>query len=101
MLRHHSVPGRSIPFLEGEPRGKGAVTLNDRIGAVVIGPVNIRPQNKTIIDRDGHIPINAHSITGFADIILSLAIRHLYSPPYFIMKRYVYNRMGSRTRLVF
>ena len=65
-LVDHLPPGGDVAVLKVEQLGVGAVAHDHRIASLGDRPVHVGAKDQAVIHRERHIPVDAHSITGFA-----------------------------------
>lgn len=65
MVAHHAVPAIRITFLKSQALGIWPVTQDDGILPFFDRSEDIRPQHKTVVHDDLHVPVNPHSVRDF------------------------------------
>ena len=66
MSGDHDVPCPRVALLKRQALGVRTIGQQHRMLAASRGTENVRPQNRAIIHRDRHIPINLHAVANLA-----------------------------------
>ena len=97
------LPGRLVAVLPGEVFRVGAVAQDDRVFAVVIGPVDVRPQHQAVFHPDGDVPFDEKAVHFFGSVLrvraqVDVAHVHLVSSVgSFVFRAYFSGITGSIT----